>query len=169
MLNFKELMRLAYVAATNSPDPSTQNGAILVTSYGRVVASDCNRFPRGYAETHKRLIDRSIKYKVVIHAEESVLWTAAFRGDLTRGLIMVCPWAACFTCARSIIEFGVSQVVVHADAHERCAKKVGDRKEWGETIELAREMMREAGVEYTVIEGKIGAPQVLHVGQVWRP
>lgn len=177
MLDYRELLKVAYEEAAKSPDPSTQNGAILVNNDGEIYARDCNRFPRDhndregnrFAETSERLYDRGIKYKVVVHAEESVLWKAAQNNIVTSGLTMVCPWAACFMCARSIIEFGIRKLVVHADAHIHGARLVGDRKAWNETIELANQMLAEANVERIAISGKLGAVPVLCAEKTWRP
>lgn len=177
MLNYKDLLKAAYVEAAKSPDPSTQNGALLVSDDGEIYARDCNRFPRDhndretnrFEETSARLNDRSIKYAAIVHAERAVLFKAAQSDITTKGLTMICPWAACEICAQCIIEFGIKRLVVHADAHIHGARLVGDRKAWDKTIVLANEMLAEANVDRIAVSGKLGAVPVLCAEKIWRP
>lgn len=185
---WKNLLRDAYVAATHSPDPSTQNGALIVSmpqtsgltsgAY-QILGSDCNRFPKNVLSTPAHWNDRQVKYKRVHHAERTVLGTVRRLHGLSHfdGKTMVCPWAACSNCAQEIIEEGISRLVTHKQAHERGleaerrAMKSGatDRMAWAEDIQEAYKMFREAGVEIVEFDGKVDGPQVLHGGQLWTP
>jgi len=167
--NLRVLMREAYRIATFSKDPSTQNGAILVNDQGKVLATGCNRFPKGHEDTHDRWADRQHKYAVVVHAEEAVIWSALRKAINTEGLTMVCPWAACSMCARAILEAGIKRVVVHKDAMELDLPSVEGRKQWSDSIALAKAMLAEAGVEYVELSGKLNAAAVLHSGKRWNP
>lgn len=168
--DLRKLMTRAYEVATKSNDPSTQNGAILVNDKGLVVAEGWNRFPAGHRENRVRMDNREHKYGVIVHAEEAAIWDAIKKGQCTKGLTLVCPWAACSMCARSILEAGIKRVVTHAEAMAREHVSSKGRKQWDDTIRRARAMFIEAGVEYQEIDGElIAAPAVLYSGRLWKP
>lgn len=179
MLNYRSLLKKAYEWAKKSPDPSTQNGAILVDDDGEIYVGDCNRFPRDHSdrkanrfrETSERLTDRNVKYGAIVHAERAVLFKAAQSHITTKGLIMVCPWAACDICAQCIIEFGIKRLVVHTDAHVHGNSVYGTRKDWDKSIELANKMLAEANVERLEVGGMVGGGliAIMHAGEIWHP
>ncbi|MBI5152873.1 MAG: hypothetical protein HZA36_00195 [Parcubacteria group bacterium] len=160
--NWKELLRIAYIIAKQSHDPSTQNGALIINDNGSILGDACNQFPRGVKETPERW-ERPLKYKIIEHAERNVIFHCARLGIPTSGLTMVCPWAACADCARAIIQAGINRLVIH--------KQAGDRSPefWQKEIDVAFEMFREAGVEIVTYDGKVGVKYVLHSGQLWNP
>lgn len=134
-------MRDAYLVAQASPDPSTQNGAILFNSDGGWIGFDCNHFPTGVEYNDERW-ERPLKYEVIEHAERNAIFHAARVGAETYGSTMVVPWAACADCARAIIQAGVKRVVRHKQSTER-----GQGRNWDGTISIADIMLREAGVD----------------------
>lgn len=163
-----DYLRQAYQAATNSLDPSTQNGAILVYPDGHplggyVVVKECNRFPNGVL-THKE--DRWIrprKYSYIEHAERNAVYAAARRSIGTGGLIMYCPWAACPDCARAIIQAGITELVTHDwELHKT-------QVSWQESIRIAQTMLNEAGVKCRAVQGKIGGVKIRFNGELVEP
>ena len=162
--DWSPILRLAYQEATKSPDPSTQNGAILVRPTGHPIKSTLahNKFPDGVKYTDDRW-ERPLKYSMIEHAERGSLYAAARWGQSTHGLTMVCPWAACADCARGIIECGIVRLVTHQQAHDRSPER------WRESIQIAFDMLDEAGVEVTYYDGVVGALPVRHTGEVWVP
>lgn len=190
MLLWKELLRLAYIEAMKSSDPSTQNGALIAhipnvtiptdrMIYHKVYASDHNRFPVGVMSTPAHWADRRVKYKRVHHAERTVLGTARRLHKLEHldGFTLICPWAACSSCAQEIIAEGIRRLVVHKQAHDRGllaeerALAAGEtrRMAWAEDIREANLMLSEAGIEIVTFDGEVGAPPVLHGGELWNP
>jgi dCMP deaminase len=173
---WKELLRKAYEVATWSNDPSTQNGALIVslppdfsvddTRY-TILGGDFNRFPKGVKETPERWNDRALKYKLVQHAERNTTAHVRHLHGLVHlcGHTMICPWAACTECAKEIIGDGIVRLVIHKQAHDRTPQD----SPWMEDIKVAHMMLREAGVEIVVVDGKIDGPQVRHSGQIWTP
>lgn len=163
---WKELLRQAYEEATKSPDPSTQNGALLVWEDVHLGAhehiSDHNRFPDGVAYTSERL-ERPLKYAYIEHAERNVTYQAAERGLKTAGATMVCPWSACDNCARAIIQSGIRRLVTHQDAYDRTPER------WKADIDRAIAMLEEAGVEVLRITGPVGGPPIRFNGEIWTP
>lgn len=145
----REIMQLAYQACSWSPDPSTQNAAVLCTQDGEVIYETfaVNDLPNGVLPTGPRW-NRPNKYYYVEHAERNAIYNAARHGVSTRGLVMVCPWAACADCARAIIQAGISQLVRHEGENA---------SHWQESITVADEMLLEAGVGIVNLQGEIGA------------
>jgi dCMP deaminase len=168
---WSELMADAYRHATASPDPSTQNAAVLVNldparpggAVPLAATWAVNEFPHGVAYTPARF-ERPLKYAVIEHAERGAVYNAARSGIATDGLAMLCPWAACADCARAIICAGVTTLVTHRQAHDRSPQN------WLDSIAIAFEMLAEAGVTVTVLDlADLGAPEVRHTGQIWTP
>ena len=128
--SLQELPRdLAYLAVAYkfseiySRDPSTQNGAILVSPEGEVLVGDVNRLVDGIRETDE-IWNSSEKYDLVVHAEEGVLLSAGKLGIPTEGTTMYCPWYACFErCARPMLRSGIIEVKGHKRPMEHYISK----------------------------------------------
>lgn len=151
------------VAEKFSTDKSTNNGAVLVDEeHQAIVAWGANHFPRNVAETPERLV-RPTKYLYVAHAEDVSISNAARNGVRTEGLVMYCPWSACNECAKPIIESGIKRVVSHKKMME------SSYNQWPDSIKIALEMFKEAGVEYDMWDGDIGGVEILLNGKSFRP
>ena len=175
----KEYLQIACQVARNSPDPSTQNGSVLVkTVFGNtdkgfnrnptLVASGYNTYPTGvgYGDEFPERMVRPLKYAFIEHAERNSLFDAARFGIQTQGLIMVCPWAACSDCARAIIQCGIHELITLKPEQEN------DR--WDDSIKAAMTMLSEAGVEVTYYEGQVfdahdHTNTLRRNGEVWKP
>ena len=148
--------------AKESPDPSTQNGAILISADGEMLSAEVNRFPDGVKETPERW-QRPLKYKIIEHAERNAIFAAGRAGIKTDGLIMVACWATCTDCARAIIQSGIKLLVTHKQAYDRSPES------WKTDIDLALQMLKEAGVEVVMYDGEIGVKRLRHSGELWNP
>lgn len=155
-------------AAKHSTDPSTQNGAVIVSKVivGQRTAPDnvyiqqeiptyveigigANHFPEGVEEKLERW-ERPAKYQWVEHAERNAIYDAARKGQSTLGATMYVPWFACADCGRGIIQAGIKEVVGHdSPLHKTNAN-------WKQSIEVADQMFREAGIKFRRIEGHFG-------------
>ncbi len=162
MNNLQELLKAAYLKAQKGTNISTQNAALLVDEEGNIILSETNNFPNGVAETDERQKDKAARYKYSVHAERNVIYLAAKLGIKTERLTMVCPWATCSDCAQSIIQAGIKKLVVHQQALDR-------NGHWQEDIDFAFAMLREAGVEIVIYDGKIGIGKILRSGEYWEP
>lgn len=162
MNSWQDLLKIAYKEAQKSINPSTQNGAILVDDNGIVILSEVNNFPNGIKENEERQNNKSLRYKYSVHAERNVLYLASKLGIKTEGLTMVCPWATCSDCAQAIIQTGIKKLVTHKQALDRSGH-------WQENIEFAFAMLREAGVEIIIYDGKMGIGKILRSGEAWEP
>lgn len=158
----KELLKMSYAAALPSPDPSTQNGALIITADGHHFVSDCNRFP-DHVECLPERLERPIKYQFIEHAERNAIFLCARHGITTQGATMICGWAACSNCARAIIQSGIGRLITHKQAHDRSPAF------WKQEIEVAMIMLKEAGVQVKFYDGKVDAVTILHCGEAWCP
>lgn len=163
----------AYVVARESPDPSTQNGALLWNSAGQLIGVDHNRFPQGVEYTAERF-ERPLKYEVIEHAERNAIYWAAAAGRKTLYSTMVAPWAACSDCARAIIQAGVKRLVRHQQATDHANSLAAPGKDWSGSISTADQMLHEAGVEIIDVDWNFHehpgpAISIRHAGEVWKP
>lgn len=157
-----KLLKESYAEALKSPDPSTQNGAVLIDNANRVIVKDHNRFPDGVKYLPERW-ERPGKYKYIEHAERNVVFAAARLGIPTDGLTMVCGWAACSDCARAIVQSGISRLVTHKQAYDRSPAF------WLDEIKHAYDILKEGNVELVMYDGQVDAEPILHSGQLWKP
>jgi dCMP deaminase len=135
-------MRSCFYAASTSPDPSTQNAAMVLLSGNtrdrvKFIGPRRNEFPNGVLNVPSRW-ERPTKYMFVEHAERAVIYQAARDGVTLRGATMVAVWAACSDCARAIIAAGIVRLVRHS-GH-------GKSETWDESIRIGDRMMLEAGI-----------------------
>jgi dCMP deaminase len=139
------------VGIAQSTDPHTQNGAVIVAfEAGRTVsARSANSLPIGVAVAADRL-QRPLKYSFIEHAERGAIYAAARKGLKTAGATLYCPWFACADCARAIICAGIEQVV----GHVKPRLHTPDR--WQDSIQIADQMFREAGVVTRLIDAPLG-------------
>ena len=152
----------AYRIAQDSPDLSTQNGAILIGKDGYTIGKGFNTLPHGVSITQERL-ERPAKYLWTEHAERNALFNAAAFGFATPGSTMVCPWAACVDCARAMIQCGVKTLITHQDAYDRSPPH------WIDSIAVAYEMFNESGLEVIFYKGHLNARTIRHNGEEWTP
>ena len=132
---------MAEFVAQWSKDPSTKTGAV-VTIDGLVTAVGFNGLPRGIADTEERLNNRDLKYKLIVHCERNAVLSA--HRSVVGSTLYTWPFPSCSTCAAMMIQAGVKRHV---------APKVPDHllERWGEDIDLAMAIYKEAGVEVVIL------------------
>lgn len=157
-MDWKHWLALAYEVASTSPDPSNQNGAVLLSPDGEFVKQGFNRFTRGVEPTPERLV-RPRKYRFIVHAEQ-----ATVAGHNCQGHTLVCPWYACSECAKNIIESGVTRVVGHSPRMQTTPPQ------WADEVRYGDEMLDAAGVERMYVADPLGLELTIKVnGEEWRP
>lgn len=160
--DFRSIMMDSYDQAMKSPDPSTQNGAVLITQDDQL-AFGHNNFPLGvdpkYWEGSK-----DDKYARVCHAEVSALLDAARLGFSTERSILVCGWAACSNCAKYISLAGVKTLVRHPYGDNTTGTH------WLDDCMIGDEIMKAAGVEIIEIPpADTWQGTLRRNGELWRP
>lgn len=157
--DYRLLLRTAYrTAAKYSSDRKTQNGAVLVSRDGRHVAG-YNHFVWDLPEYPSD----AEKGRHMMHAEEHVIVASARAGIPTAGATLVCPWAACLTCARIIVESGVKHLVIHDAMMRRTYPKYVDE------IAQAHRHMQASGVVITSFSEDVGECTNLMLHEQWNP
>lgn len=131
-------MKLAEHVSTWSKDPSTQVGCVITDDNRKVVALGINGFPKGIEDSEERLNDRETKYKYVVHSEPNAIANA--NGSVRGCTAYTYPFAPCAECMKILITHGIKRVVYPAASDEL-------RQRWGEKLDFAAEMAREAGLE----------------------
>lgn len=134
----KRFLALAAHVSTWSKDPSTQVGCIIANDDKKVVAIGINGFPKGIADTDERLNDRETKYKYVVHSEPNAFANA--QGSVVGCTIYTYPFSPCAECMKLIITNGIKRVVYPTASDEL-------RDRWGDKLDFAEAMAREAGLE----------------------
>lgn len=137
-ISFDELfMRMAYLVATKSKDPSSKMGAVLVKN-NRVISTGFNGFPEGVDDLEDRYKDRDLKYKFVVHAEDNAILSAARFGMSTLHSVLYVPSLPCHDCMKSIIQSGISEVVIHS--------QWPTLPNWKEQFKITEILKKESGV-----------------------
>lgn len=158
MTDYTDLMRHAYDVALDSPDPSTQNGAIILDSAGVTIGLGNNRFTIGMRPTPD-LFERPKKYAYIEHAERNAIFSVLYEGR-TSPHTLICPWAACADCARAIVQSGIVRLVRH--------EREGGR--WLGSIEDGDKILHAGGVEIITISGPLGGCKpILFNGELMTP
>ena len=158
-------MGTAYAQAVNSPDPSSQNGAIIVE---RLADGNFNVLSKGYNHFYPGVPGdvepREEKYRQIQHAERDAIYQAASKGAPLKGRIMVCPWAACEPCGLGIIGVGLDALIVHK---QRC--ELTDRH-WVDKVSDAITWIQNSGVALYEYDGPVpGTLPILVSGKLWSP
>ena len=119
-----------------------QNRVIKATGY--------NGLPSRLKDTHERLHDRETKNRLIVHAELNAVLNAACGGVMTSNTTLYLAatddtglvWGGppCVRCAVELMQAGIVEIVAHPF-------KPGPSR-WRESIEEARELLAEAGIQY---------------------
>ena len=121
-----------------SKDPSTKVGCVVVGPDREIRSTGFNGFPRGILDSDDRLTDRDLKYPLICHAEENAIMHAARIGLALKGCTAYVTWPPCTRCARSLIQAGISEIVIPSGL------EIPDR--WKTDFETSMGLLREAKV-----------------------
>lgn len=133
-------IQLAWFWSTRSKDLSTKVGAVIVDDANDVISSGYNGMPRGVDDTVAERNHRPGKYKWFEHAERNAIYNAARR--VLKGTTMVLQYAPCpcTDCTRAIIQCGIKRIIISD-------KDFPSLTRWNDDLEVAKVMLKEAGVE----------------------
>tara|TARA_B100000927_G_scaffold123841_1_gene99835 strand:- start:1406 stop:1843 length:438 start_codon:yes stop_codon:yes gene_type:complete len=131
-------LKLATHISEWSKDPSTKVGCVVVGPDREIRSTGFNGFPRGIQDSDERLTNRDLKYPLICHAEENAIMHAARIGLALKGCTAYVTWPPCTRCARSLIQAGVSEIVIPSGL------EIPDR--WRDDFEMSMGLLREAEV-----------------------
>lgn len=137
----RRFLELAAFYARWSKDPSTQVGAVI-TRGKQQVSQGYNGFPAGVADLEERLMDRDLKLKYTLHAEENAILTA--RGDLSGCTCYTWPMQPCARCAGKLAQAGIVRVVAPMASADLVYR-------WGADFEVAGTIFSETGIELELL------------------
>ena len=150
---FNKYMELAKHAASWSKDPSRKIGAVAVGKHGQILSTGYNGFPRGIRD-NKRLNDRQMKYKLVVHAEQNCIYNATLNGVCLDGAdLYVYGLPVCNECAKGVIQVGIRNVYM---CHE-----VDLDDKWKESYETTKSMFNEVDMEYWTFSEENGKYKII--------
>ena len=137
-------LEMAELVGSWSKDPSTKVGAVIVDQDRRVVSTGYNGFAKGLKDSEELLLDREKKYKLIVHGEMNAILFA--QRPLKRCTLYTTPLLPCSSCASVVIQSGITKVV----------SWYVDNPRWNESIQLSKDMFKEAGVECIEYERFVG-------------
>ena len=131
---------IAEATAALSKDPSTQVGCLVFGPGYEIRSSGWNGAPRGCAaDTDERYASREEKLWWVVHSEINAITNAARTGTPLGGCAMLVTHWPCMSCAKAIVQAGISMVV--------CPEPLaGFRERWVEDIRRTQALFYECGV-----------------------
>lgn len=128
---------LCMLNAKQSKDPSTQVGSVLRDGRGVVVGMGWNGFPRGCCDSPELYNNREVKYQRTVHAEVNCVLNA---NASTHGCALYSwPLPPCERCAPVLIQAGITEVYVLANATKR--------EDWLGSGNLGLQMFEEVGIK----------------------
>ena len=129
-------LELARTLAGWSKDPGTGCGAVVVRDR-RILGTGYNGLPAGIEDRYERLMDRELKLKLTLHAEDNAILNAIV--PVRGATIYVWPMPPCAHCAARIIQVGITRVVAAEPQPEQAER-------WHQSLMLSAEVLHEAGV-----------------------
>lgn len=141
----KHMAHAKFIGELYSKDRSTKVGALIIGTDNEPLSWGYNGFPRGVNDERPERHDRNReKYKWSEHAERNAIFSAARSGHKLLGSrIYSSSLPNCIDCARAIIQAGIKEVYVEAEAVSQ--------PRWKDDWELIKVMYEEAGVKLGII------------------
>lgn len=146
-------MRHVYLIASKSKDERTKIGAVLVRDR-HVISEGFNGLPIGVCDCKPERQERPEKYFWFEHAERNSVFVCARYGIATQGAVMFTQGIPCADCCRSVIQAGVTEVVVHKQWQEY--QYANPQTSISQGKERCTTMLTEAGVKIRVFDMKLG-------------
>lgn len=153
-------MSMTYLSAMKSKDRSTKVGAVIVGPDNEVRSTGFNSPCRGIDDSRSDIHVRPLKYSFFEHAERNAIYNAARIGVSCKGSKIYVTWCPCVDCARSIIQSGITEVVVHKENPNNTSER------WIESLILAKEMFSACGIKFREWSGRLVNPQIICGGQI---
>ena len=144
----------AIVSGTWSKDEKHKIGSLIVNDDNIELSGGFNGFPRGVKDDDRLLYkNRDIKNRIIIHAEANAICAAARVGHALLGGIAFCTQPPCSQCAGMLIQVGVKKVYFFSNTTTH----------WGESIQIAKDILDEAQVPWVEVESIIEVDRTLTV------
>lgn len=133
-------LNMAREISTQSKDPSTKVGAVIVDKDRRVVSMGYNGFEKGGDDTPELYADRAYKLGNILHSEVNAILFAD-SGRLPGSTIYTYPFSPCSNCATVICQVKIGRVVTLTPSEDSLTR-------WKQSFEWARKKFERHGIEY---------------------
>lgn len=131
---------LALTVSSWSKDPNKKVGCVIVRQDRTISSMGYNGFPRGVTDDQARLDYRSLKNKLMVHAEANAIINSQ---DTTMiGHTLYCTSFCCCACTGLIIQKGISRLVV---------PEPDVKSTWYEDFVQASKLLKEVGVQVNYV------------------
>lgn len=131
---------IADAISYRSDDPHTKLGCVITTQDHTILSMGFNGLPRGIKPTPE-LLNRPDKYSYMEHAERNAIYNARTSLVGARLYVQMFP---CTSCARAIIQKGISEIVV--------GKTQSENPNWDKEMKTSIRMFEEANVKWRMQE-----------------
>lgn len=131
-------LKMARLVSTQSKDPSTQTGAVIVRPDKTLCSVGFNGFPQRMDDHERFYNDREQKYSRIIHCEMNALLLA--REPVKGYTLYTYSFISCDRCCVHMIQAGIVRAVFPALPDEL-------EERWGKQSILSKAYYAEAGVE----------------------
>jgi len=125
--------------ASKSKDPHTKVGCIIIGEGKEIKTTGYNSFPRGLRDNVPERLERPEKYNWIIHAEQNAICNASRNGVSLLNSIMYLHGLPCMSCACSIVQAGIKEIVYKELDVSKSIK-------YAEEIKKSRILLEECGV-----------------------
>jgi dCMP deaminase len=125
-----------------SKDPTTQVGCVIADENHVVIGMGFNGFPQGSPDKREVLMDRAKKRLRTIHAEMNALH---FATKSVEGATIYTTHHPCAACTANLLQHKPKEIVIPK------SNKAPLGLDWEESLNEARSMLEEHGVEVIVI------------------
>lgn len=149
-------MRHVYLAASKSKDNSTKIGAVIVAKDGTIISEGYNGICRCVNDDILTRHERPEKYFWFEHGERNAIYNCARNGISTIGADMYTNGIPCADCGRGIVQAGIREVIIHLNWEKEAKNIRGGENKWRESCARTIDMFREAGVEISGFEMRLG-------------
>lgn len=148
----RHFLDMALAHSVMSKDPNKKAGAVIVGPDREIRSMGFNGFPRGVEDHWRRLEDRELKNRWMVHAETNAIYNAARVGVPLKDCTIYftlnddtgphggCP---CLSCMAAIIQVGIKLIVSFPF-------KSGNSN-WLGNLQESETMFREARIHYREI------------------
>lgn len=128
-----------------SKDPNTKVGAVIADEDNRIISLGFNGFPRGVSDSLERLEDKTVKNKMVLHAEHNAISFANMY--LSGASIYVYELLPCPMCTANIIQHDISHVIIAGNLHKIYEKQRTESIDFN----LSLDLFNEVGITVSII------------------
>ena len=144
----EKYMGAAFIEASFSKDPSTQNGAVIVTTSNKPLGRGYNGPPPQYNDNDMDW-SRPAKYANIIHAEKNAIKHS--NPDKLPGSTIYITGRPCAGCMLAIVDAGISRVVYFDGKYHDSGSIHQDQK----NIEEADEIIRNGRIKVEQFKGNL--------------